>query len=163
QRPAMKFAGAPIDPRIRALVADPRLFARDFEGSDRAEIPLPDGTTNVFGVYRLSEFDSAANPQNQPGAFNYWRPVPKGSSLANAAQRAKGLRVGLGRGVPVVVVAEVNGNVMTLGAVASRRVSFTDETGNPDAIAGTAGPVPAKTYYYTVVAVDIFANRSAPS
>jgi hypothetical protein len=163
QRPAMKFAGAPIDPRIRALVPDPRLFARDFDGSDRAEIPLPDDTTKVFGVYRLSEFDSAANPQNQPGAFNYWRPVPKGSTLANGPKRAKGLRVGLGRGVPVVVVGEINGNVTTLGAVASRRFSFTDEAGSAEAIAGTAEPAPAKTYYYAVVAVDIFGNRSASS
>src|SRR6185503_16910608 len=49
QRPAMKFAGAPIDPRIRALVADPRIFARDFDGSDRAEIAVPFETEKIFG------------------------------------------------------------------------------------------------------------------
>jgi hypothetical protein len=163
QRPAMKFSGAPIDPRIRALVADPRIFARDFDGSDRAEIPLPDDTEKIFAVYRLSEFNSAGDPLNQPGAFNYWRPVAKGSRLAAAPRRAKGLRVGLGRGVPVAVVAQIDGATESLGTLTSRRISFVDETGNADAIAGTAAPQPAKTYYYAVVAVDIFGNRSTPS
>jgi hypothetical protein len=161
--PAMKFTGAPIDARIRALVPDPRLFARDFDGSDRAEIRLPVGSSQIFGVYRLSEFDRGADPLNQPGAFNYWRPVPKGSTIATAPQRAKGLRVGLGRGVPVVVVAEVNGNVTSIGAIGSRRLSFTDQAGSPQAIAGTTEPAAEKTYYYIVVAVDIFGNRSASS
>ena len=80
----MKFSGTAIDPRIRALVADPRIFARDFNGSDRAEIPLPDETEKVFGVYRLSEFNAAGDALNQPGAFNYWRPVAKGSTLVAA-------------------------------------------------------------------------------
>ena len=164
QRPAMKFSGAPIDRRIRALVADPRIFARDFDGSDRAEIPLPDETEKIFGVYCLSEFNAAGDPLNQPGAFNYWRAVAKGSTLAAAPRRAKGVRVGLGRGVPVVVVAQISGATQSLGTLNSRRISFVDEAGNADAIAGTTPPQPPpKTYHYTIVAVDIFGNRSAPS
>ncbi|HEY1269143.1 MAG TPA: hypothetical protein VGH16_17925, partial [Candidatus Binatia bacterium] len=124
---------------------------------------LPVGSSQIFGVYRLSEFDRGADPLNQPGAFNYWRPVPKGSTIGTAPQRAKGLRVGLGRGVPVVLVAEVNGNVTSIGAIGSRRLSFTDEAASPQAIAGTTEPAPGKTYYYIVVAVDIFGNRSASS
>jgi len=164
QRPAMKLSGAPIDPRIRALVPDPRIFARDFEGSDRAEIRLPDDTQEIFGVYRLSEFNAAGSPLNQPGAFNYWRPVAKGSTLAAAPRRVKGLRVGLGRGVPVVVVAQIGGATQSLGTLQSLRISFADKSGNADAIAGTTPPQPApKTYYYAIVAVDIFGNRSAAS
>jgi hypothetical protein len=145
-------------------VADPRIFARDFDGSDRAEIPLPDDTEEIFGIYRLSEFNSAGSPLNQPGAFNYWRPVPKGSTIATAPRRVKGLRVGLGRGVPVVVVAQIGGATQALGTLQSRRISFVDKAGNADAIAGTTPPQPApRTYYYAVVAVDIFANRSASS
>jgi len=159
----MKFSGVP-DRRIRALVADPRMFARDFDGSDRAEIPLPEETEQIFGVYRLSEFNAAGNPVNQPGAFNYWRPVAKGSTLAAAPRRVKGLRVGLGRGVPVVVVAQIAGANQLLGTLQSRRISFIDEAGSADAIAGTTPPQSASTtYYYAVVAVDIFGNRSAPS
>jgi hypothetical protein len=164
QRPAMKFSGAPMDPRIRALVADPRMFARDFDGSDRAEILLPDETEKILGVYRLSEFNAAGNPLNQPGAFNYWRPVAKGSTLAAAPRRVKGLRVGLGRGVPVAVVAQIGGANQSLGTLQSRRISFVDEAGTADAVAGTMPPQSSpKTYYYAVVAVDIFGNRSAPS
>jgi hypothetical protein len=164
QRPAMKLAGAEIDRRIRGLVADPRIFARDFDASDRAEVLMPDNTEEILGVYRLSEFNSAGSLFNQPGAFNYWRPVPKGSSLAAAPRRVKGLRVGLGRGVPVVVVAKIGGATQSLGTLQSRRISFVDKAGTANAIAGTMPPQPApKTYYYAVVAVDIFGNRSAPS
>ena len=163
QRPALTFSSTRIDPCIRALVADPRKFARDFDGSDRAEIPLPDETQQIFGVYRLSEFNAAGNPLNQPGAFNYWRPVAKGSTLAAAPRRVKGLRVGLGRGVPVVVVAQIAGATQSLGTLQSRRISFVDKAGNADAVVGTTPPQPAKTYYYAVVAVDIFGNRSTPS
>jgi len=164
QRPAMKFSGMPVDPRIRALVADPRIFARDFDGSDRAEVPVPDTTEKIFGVYRLSEFNAAGNPLDQPGAFNYWRPVAKGSTLAAAPRRVKGVRVGLGRGCPVVVVAQVGGVTQSLGTLQSRRISFVDKAGSADAVVGTTPPQPSpKTYYYMVVAVDIFGNRSTPS
>jgi hypothetical protein len=163
QRPAMKFTSAP-DPSIRALVMDRQIFARDFDGSDRAEISLPDETEKVFGVYRLSEFNAAGDPLVQPGAFNYWRPVPKGSTLAAGPRRVKGLRVGLGRGVPVVVVAQIGGVTQSLGTLQSRRISFVDKAGSADAISGTTPPQPSPTtYYYAVVAVDIWGNRSTPS
>src|ERR1051325_10890309 len=78
-------------------------------------------------------------------------------------RRVKGLRVGLGRGVPVVVVAQIAGATQSLGVLQSRRISFVDKAGNAEVIPGTTPPQAAKTYYYTVVAVDIFGNRSAPS
>jgi hypothetical protein len=82
--------------------------------------------------------------------------------------RLIGLRVGLGRAVPVVVVATVESSTRALGALPTRRAAFLD--------AGTAGqpadaaalpswaPPPARaTSYYAVVAVDRFGNRSASS
>src|ERR1051325_1683014 len=90
-------------------------------------------------------------------------PLRKGSTLAAAPRRVKGLRVGLGRGVPVVVVAQIAGATQSLGVLQSRRISFVDKAGNAEVIPGTTPPQAAKTYYYTVVAVDIFGNRSAPS
>jgi hypothetical protein len=62
-----------------------------------------------------------------------------------------------------VVVAQIAGATQSLGTLQSRRISFVDKAGNADAVVGTTPPQPAKTYYYAVVAVDIFGNRSTPS
>jgi hypothetical protein len=165
QRPAMKFSGTPIDPRIRGLVNDRRIFARDFENSDRAEAVVPEKVNKIFGVYRTSEFDAGSDPLNQPRAFNYWRPQTdnSGTNLEVASRGVKGLRVGLGRGQPVVVVARSGGSTRVFGALATRRISFTDSATSADAIAIMHPPKPATTYFYAIVAVDIFGNRSAPS
>jgi hypothetical protein len=165
QRPGMKFSAGSVDPRIRALVADPRFFARDFENSDRAEAVISEDVDKIFGVYRASEFDGSGNPLNQPRAFNYWRPQADGSGtdLAAGPRRVKGLRVGLGRGAPIVVVARVGGNTRAFGALKTGRISFSDSAADADAVGGTHSPQPSTTYYYAIVAVDIFGNRSAPS
>lgn len=179
-------AGA-ADPRLVAVVADPRVFARDHAGSDMAEIPLPPGPApdEVIGVYRLDEFDAGAPAGAQPQAFNYWRPDTGGGdgtaqvvttgSGATAASRITGLRLGLGRGAPAVVVARYGqatqtlGTLPTSGGVPVRRVSFLD-----GAVTGSAPPAPLDrsaapdwtppgpgVSYYTVVAVDIAGNVSA--
>jgi hypothetical protein len=167
-------AGA-LDPRLIALVNDPRVFARDYAGSDAGEIPLPPGPPpeQILGVFRLSEFDpAAAQPQVQPGAFNYWTPPPGGIArvvTAGNASRLIGLRIGLGRGVPVVVVMQTGTSVTVLGSVPSRRASFTDGAaagGAPadaNALSTWSAPSPTTAYYYAVVTVDIAGNRSAPS
>lgn len=168
-------AGA-LDPRLIALVNDPRVFARDYAGSDAGEIPLPPGPPPeaVLGVFRLGEFDlGAAQPQVQPGAFNYWKPPATGGftqvMTAGGASRLVGLRIGLGRGVPVVVVLQSGTTVTVLGSVPSRRASFTDGAAggggpaDPNALSTWSAPNPATAYYYAVVTVDIAGNRSAPS
>src|SRR4029453_2162841 len=125
---------------------------------DRAEAVVREDVDQIFGVYRLNEFDRAGDPLTQPRAFNYWRPQPGGSgtSLAGNPRRVKGLRVGLGRGVPVVIVASAGENIITLGALAKPRVFFSDSAASADAIAGTSAPQPVKTYYYAIVGVDVF-------
>ncbi len=152
-----------------------------------AEIPLPPGPApdEVIGVYRLDEFDAGSPTGAQPQAFNYWRPdtgggdgtaqvVTTGSGAA-AASRITGLRLGLGRGVPAVVVARYGPAARVLGALPApggvpvRRVSFLD-----GAVTGSAPPAPldpnaapgwtppgAGVSYYTVAAVDIAGNVSA--
>jgi hypothetical protein len=170
--PPLAFAGTDIDPRLVALVPEPRLFARDSEGSDMAEVTLPMGLvpSAVNGVYRASEFDASGDPLKQPRAFNYWRPPPTGISQLAASKPARliGLRVGLGRGVPVVVVVTVGGDTRTLGALAARRAAFLDSgtPGHPadaSALPGWTPPPPEVPAYYAVVAVDRFCNRSARS
>jgi len=169
------------DPRLVAVVGDPRVFARDYQESDMAEIPLPAGAApdEILGIYRLDEFAAAAPPQSQPQAFNYWLPdtgsgdgtaqvITVGSGAA-ARSRITGLRLGLGQGVPAVVVARYGVTVRTLGTLPVRRVAFVDAavTGsNPaapadaNAVTGWTPPDLTVTNFYTVVAVDIAGNRS---
>ena len=47
------------DPRLIGVVNDSRAFARDYDGSDMGEVPLPPGTPpdDILGVYRLADFD----------------------------------------------------------------------------------------------------------
>ncbi|MHB8427579.1 MAG: fibronectin type III domain-containing protein [Acidiferrobacterales bacterium] len=152
----------PRDPRIIALVPEPRLFARDYDGSDMAEVVLPAGTVpdTILGVYRQGEY-GISTLQNQPGAFNYWIPPSQGgiSQLVkdSATQaRVTGLRVGLGFSVPVVVVVQTGGTPQALGTLANakgvavRMASYTD-------------PSPHTTNFYRIVALDVWGNRSSPS
>jgi hypothetical protein len=181
------LTAGPVDPRLVAVVPDPRIFARDHADSDMAEIPLPPGTApeEILGVYRLDEFAVESPPQTQPQAFDYWRPdtgtgsgtaqVSTTGSGSTATSRITGLRVGLGRSVPVVVVARYGNLVRVLGSLGPaglRRLAFVDAT-----LVGSAPPAPADTRaargwtapdatatnFYTVVAVDIAGNRSAPA
>jgi hypothetical protein len=168
------------DPRLIGLVNDPRAWARDYQGSDMGEVALPPGTPpeEILGVYRLAEFE-AKTPEAQPGAFNYWIPGTDGgtaqlvteTATTPASARIIGLRLGLGRGVAVVVVARYAGGVRTIGVQEPMRAAFVDgprapgETEPADANALlpwtpiASGESPA----YAVVAVDIAGNRSVPS
>jgi hypothetical protein len=164
-----------IDARIVGFVSDPRLCARDYSGSDMGEIVLPPGPPpdQVNGVYRLSDYVPALGPLGQL-AFNYWTPPGVGGiaqvkTSSPTQSRLTGLRIGLGRGVPVVVVATWKGSVKVIGLVPVRRAGFVDgasSTGNPldpNAIPGVSAPNATALNAYAVVAVDIFGNRSTPS
>ena len=172
------------DPRLIGLVNDPRAFARDYQGSDMGEVPLPPGTPpdEILGVYRLANFDPST-PQSQPGAFNYWLPGPGGTAQlvtdttsAPATSRVIGLRLGLGRGVAVAVVARYGGVVRVIGAQPVLRAAFVDGALAPASAAdpnpGPADPnatpqwtpvQPGAAPCYAVVAVDVAGNQSAPS
>lgn len=176
QTPCLAFGGGQTDPRIVGFVPDPRLVARDYDGSDMGEVALPGGPApdQVSAVYRLAEFDAASPPLNQPQAFNYWTPPAVGGIAqlvvdSPTRSRLTGLRIGLGRGVPVVVVAIWHGQAKVLGQVSVRRAGFIDGTypnGNPmdpNAIAGAAAPSTTAMNAYAVVAVDIYGNLSNPS
>ena len=182
-----------LDPCLVALVRDRRLFARDYSdgdysgthynGSDMGEVVLPAGVIpqQITAIYRLSDYNPAlaSNPASQAQAFNYWQPAQGGTSQlvqdSPTQARVIGLRIGLGRGVPVVVVATVNNAAQVFGAlpilpstaIAVRRDTFVDgAAGNVnDGIQRfTTTPLAQGTlYYYSLVAVDIFGNRSAPS
>jgi hypothetical protein len=167
-------SGLNIDQRIVGFVPDPRLCARDYNGSDMGEVVLPPGPPPdvVNGVYRLSDYITALGPAGQV-AFNYWTPPAAGGiaqvvTSSHTQSRLTGLRIGLGRGVPVVVVATWGGKAAALGVVPVRRAGFIDgaDAGghplDPNAIAGSQ-PNAAAFNAYAVVAVDIFGNRSAPS
>ncbi len=165
-----------IDSRIVGFVPDPRLCARDYAGSDMGEIVLPPGPPpdQVNGVYRLSDFDASKPPLGQL-VFNYWTPPAVGGiaqvvTAPNSQQsRLTGLRIGLGRGVPVVVVATWRNNVRVIGTVKVRRAGFVDGLTpggaplDPNAIPNAPAPGATSLNAYVVVAVDIFGNRSAPS
>jgi hypothetical protein len=171
---SLTFGVGLIDPRIIGLVPDPRLCARDHQGSDMGEIALPVGPPPdaVNGIYRLSEFQASAPPLAQP-AFNYW--TPPGAGIAQIVTdsptqtRLTGLRIGLGRGVPVVVVATWQGQVKVVGSVPLRRAGFIDGVNaggsplDPNSLPGIAPPSVNLPNSYAVVAVDIFGNRSSPS
>lgn len=181
------------DPRLVALVPDLRLFARDysdgdysgvhFNGSDMGEIVLPAGVLpeHILAVYRLSEYNPALAPEPsaQAQAFNYWQPGQGGTAqlVKDSATQVRliGLRIGLGRGVPVVVVGIINGATQVFGALPTlsstqtpvRRYTFVDGAvgaGNDGVQRFDTTPLTAGTlYYYSIVAVDIFGNRSTPS
>jgi hypothetical protein len=167
------------DPRLIGLVNDPRAFARDYQGSDMGEVPLPPGTPpdEILGVYRLADFDPST-PPTQPGAFNYWIPGTAGgtaqlvtdTSGGTVTSRVTGLRLGLGRGVGVAVVASYGGVVRVVGAQPVLRAAFVDGAlGAPTTPADqnatpqwTVVP-PGQAPCYAVVAVDVAGNQSAPS
>jgi len=168
-------AAPDIDQRMIGFVPDPRLCARDYDGSDMGEIVLPPGPPpdEVNGVFRLSDYVPALGPTGQLG-FNYWTPPAVGGiaqviNSTNEQSRLTGLRIGLGRGVPVVVVATFGGHVKVAGLVPVRRAGFVDGVtggGKPldtNAIAGAPAPSTTALNAYAVVAVDIFGNRSAAS
>jgi hypothetical protein len=177
--PAVAFGAGEVDPRIIALVPDPRLCARDYQGSDMAEIILPSGLTpdedtDIY-IYRQSDYKASLGPLHQV-AFNYWTPPPPATSgIAQIITtnppftRLTGLRIGLGRGVPVVVVATFKGQVQVLGNVPVRRAGFTDgvlsngSPVDPNTLTGAPAPSVSSTNAYAVVAVDIFGNISGPS
>ena len=173
---SLSFGTGLIDPRIIGLVPDPRLFARDYDFSIMAEIPLPVGAApdEVKAVYRLSKYRSDLDPLVQPQAFNYWN-QPGGDatceifSVSPRQSRLRGLRIGLGgRNVPVVVVARFGTSVNVLGSMASRRASFIDgmQPGNVpidlNSVRSYSAPNQGSNSY-AVVAVDIYGNRSLPS
>ena len=164
-------SGANIDSRIVGFVPDPRLCARDYNGSDMGEVVLPAGPAPdvVNGVYRLSDYVQALGPAGQL-AFNYWTSPGVGGIAqlvtSSATQsRLTGLRIGLGRGVPVVVVATWGTTMKALGVVPIRRAAFVDSApaSDPNVIPGLAPPNTSAPNAYAVVSIDIFGNRSASS
>ena len=176
QWPLLSFGSGTIDPRIIGFVPDPRLCVRDYTGSDMGEIPLPAGPPPdaVNAVYRVSEYDPTEPPTNQPQAFNYWTPPAAGGIAqvvtdSSTRSRLTGLRIGLGRGVPVVVVATYAGVPKVMGQVPVRRIGFVDGVStsgvpfDPNALAGAAPPSTTSLNTYAIVSVDIFGNRSASS
>ena len=141
------------------------------------EVALPAGPAPdaVSGVYRATEYDPTRPPTNQPQAFNYWTPPAVGGIAqvmtdSPTRSRLTGLRIGLGRGVPVVVVATYARIQRVMGQVPVRRIGFVDgvspTTGkplDPNALAGAAPPSTTSPNTYALVSVDIFGNRSAGS
>ncbi|MBB5059281.1 hypothetical protein HDF16_004004 [Granulicella aggregans] len=171
----VSFGAGLLDPRIIGLTPDPRLCARDYEDSDAGEIALPIGPAPdaINGVYRLAEYDAKLDPLAQK-AFNYWTPPAKGGIAqliidTLTQSRLTGLRIGLGRGVPVVVVATFAGKVKVFGQVPIRRAAFVDgftsggTPADPNAISGAPSLNLTGPNFYCIVAVDIFGNLSTPS
>jgi hypothetical protein len=174
QSPALTFGAGETDPRIIALVPDPRLFARDYDGSNMAEVVFPAVIvpSEILGVYRASEFSGNSAPAHQPQAFNYFRPAGQGgiSQLIVEGTQASitGLRVGLGRPVEVVVVAKIAGETRVLGALSVRRATFFDggTAGHPVELSALPRWIPpdrTTQTVYAIVAVDRFGNRSQSS
>ena len=162
------------------MVNDPRAFARDYDGSDMGEVAMPPGPPpdEILGVYRLDEFDPLT-PANQPAAFNYWVPAAAGgtaqlvtdTTVNPHTSRLTGLRLGLGRGVAVVVVASYAGVVQVTGSQPILRMAFVDGV-QPGSVDTPADPNAAPSWSavsagvspsYAVVAVDVAGNLSAPS
>lgn len=164
-------SGGNVDPRLIGFVPDPRLVARDYTNSVMAEIVLPPGPPpdQVNAVYRLSDYI----PGKPQIGFNYWTSVVSGLPAVVQSSptetRLTGLRIGLGRGVPVVVFATWGGVQKALGVVPIRRAGFVDVVSSPstpadpNAIAAAPAPSASTPNFYAVVAVDIFGNRSASS
>lgn len=164
--------GGNVDARLIGFVPDPRLVARDYPNSVMAEIVLPPGPPpdEINGVYRQSDYIPTSGA-TQVG-FNYWTPpvntLPSVVSTPTQT-RLTGLRIGLGRGVPVVVVATWSGVKKAIGVVPIRRAGFVDAVSSastpadPNAIAAAPPPSATAPNFYAVVSVDIFGNRSMPS
>jgi hypothetical protein len=169
------------DPRLIGVVNDPRAYARDYDGSDMGEVAMPTGAPpdQILGVYRLDEF-APATPNHQPGAFNYWIPGSAGgtaqlvtdTTVQPATSRVTGLRLGLGRGVAVVVVASYAGVVRVLGSQPVLRTAFVDGLQPGSATGAPADPNAATSWTvavadespsYAIVAVDVAGNLSAAS
>lgn len=170
------------DRRLVGVVNDPRVFARDYKQSDMGEVALPPGEApeEILGVYRFAEFE-AKTPEAQPGAFNYWLPAALGGTAqlvtqpvaGNTIPRITGLRLGLGRGVPVVVVARYKGVIRTIGSQPVMRAAFVDgpqvpgaaplKAADPNAVSGWQPVAPGQSPAYAVAAVDIAGNRSPAS
>jgi hypothetical protein len=144
------------------------------------EVALPPGTPpdEILGVYRLAEFDPAT-PSNQPGAFNYSVPGAAGgtgqlvtdTNVHPATSRVTGLRLGLGRGVAVVVVASFAGALRVLGTQAVLRLAFVDgvrpgtasSPADPNATPWWTAAPAGQSPVYAVVAVDVAGNLSPAS
>jgi hypothetical protein len=169
------------DPRLIGVVNDPRAYARDYEGSDMGEVALPTGTPpdEILGVYRSDEFNPAT-PNSQSGAFNYWIPGTAGgtaqlitdTTVNPATSRVTGLRLGLGRGVAVVVVASYAGVVRVIGSQPVLRAAFVDgiqpgsatsAPADPNASPSWTAPAAGKSQSYAIVAVDVAGNLSPAS
>lgn len=171
----ISFSAGSIDTRLIALVPHPQLCARDYEGSDMGEVPLPDGTVPdaIDAVHRATGYDATRPPLDQPQAFNYWTPPAAGGiaqfTTASGRARVTGLRIGLAQRVPVVVVATFGGTPRALGALAVRRAAFVDGIGadakplDAHALDGYTAPNPAADNVYCVVALDVWGQRSPPS
>ena len=171
----VSFGGGKIDPRIIALAPDPRMCALDYDGSDMGEVPLPSGPPpdQMNAVFRATDYDPSRAPLDQPQAFNYWTPPAVGGiaqvvSDSPTQSRLTGLRIGLGRRTPVVVVATFAGSPKVMGALPARRASFLDglsaagEPLDPNTLPGYAAPA-AIGNAYAIVALDVFGNRSPSS
>jgi hypothetical protein len=121
----------------------------------------------------LTKDDAKVDPLAQK-AFNYWTP-PANGGVAQliidtlTQSRLTGLRIGLGRRVPVGVVATFAGNVKVFGQVPIRRAAFVDgltSGGAPvdaNAIPGAPPLNLTGPNFYCIVAVDIFGNLSTPA
>jgi hypothetical protein len=172
----LSFSIGALDPRIVGLIPDPRLIARDYNGSEMGEVTLPEDFVpeSIEAVYRLGDYNPARDPLDQPQAFNYARSSDGNLTCeifgkSPSQSRIGGLRIGLGgRGVPVVVVATDGLGIKTFGSMASRRIHFIDGLGpaniprDRNSVTTYSPPVEG-TNYYTMVAVDIYCNRSQPS
>jgi hypothetical protein len=169
------------DPRLIGVVDDPRTFARDYDGSDMGEVALPPGPPpqEILGVYRLAEFDPST-PETQPGAFNYWIPGSAGgtaqlvsdTSSSPATSRITGLRLGLGRGVAVVVLASYASTIKVIGGLPVLRTAFVDGAipgsnpaapADPSAAPSWTAVASGESPSYVLVSVDVAGNQSAPS
>lgn len=169
------------DPRLVGVVNDPRAYARDYDGSDMGEVALATGTPpdEILGVYRLDEFNPAT-PTSQPGAFDYWIPGAAGgtaqlvtdTAAKPATSRVTGLRLGLGRGVAVIVVASYAGVVRVIGSQPVLRTAFVDgiqpgsasaAPADPNASPWWTAPPAGQAPSYAIVAVDVAGNLSPAS
>ena len=93
------------------------------------------------------------------------------TAVQPATSRLIGLRLGLGRGVPVVVLASYAGVMRVIGAQPVLRIAFIDGV-RPGSASAPADPNAAPTWTpvaahespsYAIVAVDVAGNLSAAS
>ena len=69
------------DPRLIGVVNDPRAFARDYDGSDMGEVPMPPGPPpdEILGRVPPRRL-RPAHAGDPAGAFNYWIPAAAGGT-----------------------------------------------------------------------------------